>query len=44
MNAEHDVLPDSFSCSAWPAQAYEKSAGSLRVATSSIAVSAWPEL
>ena len=43
MKAELDVLPDSFSCSACPAHANEKSPGSSR-AISSIAVSAWPEL
>ena len=44
MKAELDVLPDSFSCSAWPAHANEKSAGQRSRATSSIAASAWPEL
>jgi hypothetical protein len=42
-NAELDVLPDSFSCSACPAHAKEKSPGNSR-AISSIAAMACPEL
>ena len=39
-----EVLPEAFSCSAWPAHEKEKSAGSVSRATSSIAAMACPEL
>src|SRR5262249_5375914 len=44
MNADDDVLPDSFSCSAWPAHAYAKSPGKLSLAAASMARIACPEL